>query len=193
MNNFSVLRKNSPPANKIEEGVWLHVRSWEVPPGEEEGPPLYADAPKNQRPVRVRVRSPLSKHFQNADSRYTANLQAKASRLKAKDRKALMERESEGERARRFSWLVAAIENMDLDDLGVQVPDEAQLYALASLNPDDPDNLTWFVNQVMSHAYEPSNFGNEADAGGNAPDEDAPAAPSESSSTTSGRPRRSAS
>lgn len=195
MTTFSALRKIAPKTNLIEDGVWLHLRHWEVPPGEEEAPLLYADPVKNEYPVRVKVRSALSKTFRAKELRMTTEAQARLSRMKVKDREKAMQEAVQVERAHRFSWLVAAVENMDLDNLGqMQIPEEEDLFAIAVLTTKDEDNLIWFVDQAMAHAYENSNYGVAATEG-NAPaaGEKTGGEASNGSSSSSRRPPKTAS
>lgn len=140
---------------RIEEGKWRQLRSFIIPTGEEEGPLLFRDPPKNEEPVRIRMRSVRSDYFRKRELNATISTQAKANRTKASEREALVATAMSAERARRFSWLCTGLENFSAE-APMQTPTEDDLFAMASQGSNQ-----WIVDQGMSLAFTDSEYGSD--------------------------------
>lgn len=152
---FSALTK-AFNANLIEDGAWLHLT-------DVNGDPMYlqpnADDPKESKfPCRFRVRSTLSKIFDDSQDDIQKKALNRARRLKGQAQQDAMADEMKKEAAKNFSVLVAELENIDDEKPGEGgKATRAELLEFAL----DPHNGHW-VSQVLNFAKDNSNFGGQS-------------------------------
>lgn len=147
---FDVLEK-AYDDDLVENGSWLHFTG---PDGE----PMYLD-PERTKPARARVRSMLSKKYDEHMDRLQAGATTRARKMKGEEqRRKLLLKEMKDNQPKACAALVAEFENVSVEQPGTIRPSESDLMAFAT----QPKNKVW-VDQILEHAADNANYG--ADAG----------------------------
>lgn len=151
---FTALKKVFDP-DLIEEGAWLHLV-------DENGDPLYLEPNEDPKlskfPCRFRVRSTLSKVFDENQDDLSKKAMNRARRLKGQAQHDAMQDELKKESAKNFSVLVSYVENIDDEQPGEGgKATRAELLEFAL----DPHNAHW-VKQALTFAGDNSNYGGKS-------------------------------
>lgn len=136
--------------NLIEEGAWLHL----VGP---DGEPMYLDGDKT-KPCRARVRSMLSKSYDQHMDSLLEGASNRARKLKGEfARQKMLRDEMKKQQPQSCAALVTAFDNVSRAQPGIITPGTKDLLHFAL----KPKNKDW-VEQITKYAAENENYGGEA-------------------------------